>query len=70
MKNTLKFKTNMKCEGCKNQIKPFLNDSKAITHWEVDLSHPDKVLTIETTDNVNQTIALIEKAGFEAQPLK
>lgn len=43
---TLKFKTNIKCEGCKQKVTPYLNKLKGIKNWEVDLSNSDRVLVV------------------------
>lgn len=62
--NTLKFKTNLKCEGCKNSIRPFLNQIDAINSWDVDLSHNDKVLTVEANTLTEDEIATQVKKAF------
>jgi len=43
---TLKFKTNIKCDGCIAKVGPVLNADSSIEKWEVDLLHPDKILTV------------------------
>ena len=43
---TLKFKTNIKCDGCIAKVSPVLNADSGIEKWEVDLLHPDKILTV------------------------
>ncbi len=43
---TLKFKTNIKCDGCIAKVSPVLNADSSIEKWEVDLLHPDKILTV------------------------
>ena len=43
----LKFKTNIKCQGCINNVTPVLNNISEITKWEVELTHPDRILTVE-----------------------
>lgn len=72
--NTLKFKTNLKCEGCKNSVRPFLNQIDAINSWDVDLSHNDKILTIEAnTLSENEIIAKVQEAfnqaGYSAEKI-
>jgi copper chaperone CopZ len=68
---TLKFKTNVKCEGCLAAVKPFLEESKEINHWEIDLTSPDKILTVqaETIDS-EQVCEIVHKAGFNAAEIK
>ena len=43
----LKFKSNIKCQGCINNVTPVLNNIPEIQKWEVDLTHPERILTIE-----------------------
>lgn len=65
--HTLKFKTNLKCEGCKNAVRPFLNQIDAINSWDVDLSHNDKILTLEAnTISVDEIAAQVKEAFKQA----
>ena len=38
------FKSNLKCEGCIEQIRIPLSQILEIDHWEVDLTNPDKLI--------------------------
>lgn len=72
--NTLKFKTNLKCEGCKNAVRPFLNQIDAISLWDVDLSHNDKILTVEANtisedEIVAQVKEALKQAGYTAEKI-
>jgi len=72
--NTLKFKTNLKCEGCKNAVRPFLNQIDAINSWDVDLSHNDKILTVEANTISEDEIAAqvkeaLKQAGYTAEKI-
>ncbi|MFO7843211.1 MAG: heavy-metal-associated domain-containing protein [Bacteroidales bacterium] len=72
--NTLKFKTNLKCEGCKNAVRPFLNQIEAINSWDVDLSHNDKILTVKANTISEDEIAAqvkeaFSKAGYIAEKM-
>jgi len=45
------FKTNFKCEGCVDKVKPKLDQlqpSKDIDKWEVNLESAEKTLSVET----------------------
>ena len=65
------FKTNINCGGCIAKVSPFIEEVTAITHWEVDTKNPKKILTVESESlSEADIIALIERAGFEAQPIK
>lgn len=66
---TLKFKTNINCNGCVAGVTPFLNKIEGIS-WNVDTENEDKILTVET-ENVTQEeiIKAVKKAGFEVEPI-
>lgn len=66
---TLKFKTNIKCSGCIAAVTPFLNDIPEIAKWEVDTDNPDKILTVEASDNLDAetVVNTLEKAGYVAK---
>ncbi|RYZ24230.1 MAG: copper chaperone [Chitinophagaceae bacterium] len=65
------FKTNINCGGCVAAVTPHLNSEKAINNWKVDTQNPQKVLTVETDElNAEQVCALVQKAGFKAEPLR
>ncbi|RYZ20217.1 MAG: copper chaperone [Sphingobacteriales bacterium] len=65
------FKTNINCGGCVATVTPHLNGEKAISNWKVDTQNPQKVLTVETDElNADQVCALVQKAGFKAEPLQ
>lgn len=66
-----KFKTNLKCNGCIAAVKPAMDKIDGLTKWEVDLTTPDKILSVETeSENATEKIAsAFKKAGYEAIPL-
>lgn len=68
---TLKFKTNIKCSGCVAAVTPFLNNIPEISKWEVDTENPEKVLTVEASDELDADtlVSTIEKAGYVATAL-
>lgn len=62
---TLKFKTNIKCDGCIAKVSPVLNADSSIEKWEVDLLHPDKILTVSGERISGNLIkSALEKAGY------
>lgn len=64
---TLKFKTTLKCSGCVAAIKPKIDQLKSVENWEVDLTQPVKILTVEGTNlNEKELIDTLKQAGFEA----
>ena len=50
----MKFKTNVKCQGCVDRITELFTKNKEISSWEVDLTSDDKVLTVETSLSVSE----------------
>ena len=66
--NTLKFKTNINCNGCLSRVKPVLDAEHQINTWNVDLQSEDRILTVEVEDmsaeDVKQTVG---KVGFNAE---
>ncbi len=65
---TIKFKTNIKCDGCVANVTPFLNKSVGAGAWKVDLSHPDKILTVNDTDE-KQVMAALKESGYQGQKI-
>ena len=67
---TLKFKTNIKCDGCISTITPFLNGAKGIEKWAVDVTVPEKILSV-TTDNLSAEYIemILQKAGYKAEEI-
>jgi copper chaperone len=65
---TLKFKTNIKCSGCIATVTPFLNDLPEIENWAVDTENPEKILTVEASDELTAetVVKTLEKAGYVA----
>lgn len=71
MINTLKFKTNVRCENCIAKIKPYLNEKPNIKNWEVDLTNPDRILTVEGDDIRSSEVSeALSKAGYFAEKIK
>jgi len=66
--STYKFKTTMSCSGCVSKVEKLLNAEKDILKWEVDLTSPDKILTIETDKLDPSAIPpLLLKVGYKAE---
>ena len=66
---TLKFKTNIMCNGCIATVTPFLNGEKEILSWEVDIANPDKILTVTTVSSAETIQKVVENAGYKSRPL-
>ena len=70
MENTLKFKTNINCNGCKATVTPVLDQAEGICHWEVDLENDDKVLSVHSEGITSgEVIEKLKSVGFEAEAL-
>lgn len=66
-----KFKTDIKCSGCVAKVSPYLDSLSGLNKWEVDISHPEKILTVSTEGaNARQLKELLIHAGFKAEEIK
>ncbi len=66
--NTLKFKTNVKCNGCKKAITPCLDGQANISSWKVDIFDPERILIVEGDDlDPIHIINLLREAGYHAE---
>ena len=66
----LKFKTNINCGGCIAKLTPSLNQTVGIEKWEVDITNPQKILTVETsTLKVDDIIQVLKKVGYNAEKI-
>jgi len=66
----LQFKTNINCSGCVAKVTPSLNANPAIKEWNVDTANPNKILTVQTDNLVEDDVkAIVQKAGFKAESL-
>lgn len=62
------FKTNIKCGGCIATVKPHLDKLTGINNWSVDISTPDKLLTIDTEEvSTDEICKTIENAGYKIE---
>jgi putative cation transport ATPase len=66
---TSKFKTTAKCGGCVAKIGETLDKVVARDQWNIDLSTPDRVLTITSDLSDDRVIELVKEAGFKAEKL-
>ncbi|HNW89834.1 MAG TPA: heavy-metal-associated domain-containing protein [Bacteroidales bacterium] len=65
------FKTSIHCAGCLKRVKPLLDARDGIQKWEVNLDHPDKILTVESDDlSASEITDIIDNAGFEIELIK
>ncbi len=62
----IKLKTNVKCEACVATISPNM-DSLRDSQWKVDLSHPDRILTVEGKARAEEVKKALEKSGYKGE---
>ena len=68
---TAKFKTTIKCAACVNTVTPSLNETVGQEHWQVDLTSPERILTIESdTVSPEKIIETLSKVGYKAELLE
>ncbi|MBD3750036.1 MAG: heavy metal translocating P-type ATPase [Sphingobacteriales bacterium] len=66
----LKFNTNLKCSGCVAAIQPKMDQLANVTKWDVDLTQPVKVLTVEGENlNEQEIVDAIKSAGYTADKI-
>lgn len=68
----IKFQTSLKCGGCVNAIRPYLNKISGITFWEVDLSSPERTLIVQTeldslTNLQDEINVAFKSAGYKSE---
>lgn len=66
--NTIKFKTNIKCNGCLTAVTPLLNKTVGEQQWEVDLQDPQRILSVEGATE-SEVINAVKEAGFQAEKI-
>ena len=69
--NDIQFKTNIKCMGCINAVKPYLENVRGLESWEVDLGNPDRIMTavVENPEFVDDIKDALHQAGYQANEL-
>lgn len=62
----IKLKTNVKCNACVNTITPHMEELNPVS-WSVDLTDPDRTLTIAGDFNEIKVMEALKNAGYEGQ---
>ena len=66
----MKFKTNIKCDGCIATVTPVLDQAVGAGNWQVDLVDPQRVLTVEhaavSADAIKASLATV---GYQAEEI-
>lgn len=63
---SLKFKTNVKCGACVAAITPEMEKLSAES-WSVDLTHPDRILTVTGELDKSTIVNALEKSGYRGE---
>ncbi|WP_228853046.1 heavy-metal-associated domain-containing protein [Aegicerativicinus sediminis] len=67
---TLKFNSTIKCTGCLATVTPYLDETAGANNWEVDLTNPNKVLTVKTDGVTAEDITkAVESAGYSVESI-
>jgi len=70
MSKILKFKSNLKCEGCVQAITPSVNALKGVISWKVDLTSRPAILEVEADAvTVEEIINAVKQAGYKIELL-
>ncbi len=60
-----RFRTSIMCNGCIAKITPVLDNAHGIASWKVDLSHPDRILSVVPNGiSEEELLTLVRDAGF------
>jgi len=67
---TLKFKTNLTCGGCVAKVQADFDQASGVDSWNVDISNPDKLLTVISNGiTAEAVIAIVKAKGFTIEEL-
>lgn len=64
---TLRFKSNIKCEGCLAKVTPLLDEAVGAENWSVDLQSATKTLTVKGNTTADKVVMAVQEAGFKAE---
>ncbi len=65
----IQVKTSAKCAGCVAKIAEKLNAFLSPESWSIDLTTPNRVLTVTVDVEAAKVIEAIQAAGFKAELL-
>ena len=63
----LQFKTNIKCAVCVGKVTTALNETAGEGNWSVNLTDPDRMLTVEADTTVDAVITALSATGYKAE---
>ena len=68
--NIIKFKSNIKCNGCIAAINDKMNELVGENKWQVDLNSDDRILTVESDDiSAKDVSEELSKLGYLAEEI-
>lgn len=65
--DTIKFKTNIKCDACVSKVTPALNETVGENNWEVNLQSPERTLIIPNEADSAAVIEALKNVGYNAE---
>ncbi len=65
----IRVKTTAKCAGCVAKIAEELNRFLSPEQWSIDLTSPDRVLTVTADIAADRVVEAVRAAGFRAELL-
>ena len=67
----MKFKTNIKCDGCIATVTPILDDAVGAGNWNVDIGGPLRILTVENVEISPTEIKTgLATVGYQAEEIE
>ncbi len=65
----IQVKTSAKCAGCVAKIAEKLNTFLSPDEWSIDLTTPDRILTVTADVDAHKVVEAVQAAGFKAELL-
>lgn len=64
----IQFKTDLSCQHCVKTVEPILKNESGIKNYDINLEHPDKLVTIESEGaDIDLVIGKFNEAGYRAE---
>jgi len=62
------LKTDLSCQHCVKTVEPILKNESGIKNYEINLEHPDNLVTIESEGaDIGNVIGKFNEAGYRAE---
>ena len=62
------LKTDLSCQHCVKTVEPILKNESGIKNYEINLEHPDNLVTIESEGaDIGNVIGKFNEAGYWAE---